>query len=250
MSIQPVVGLPGAYPPKLSVRREIFLHPDRVSYRYSGRFLHKHAKDWEDSESPNTLKAGTLLALRKMRLPGDSVAKLYWFPFILTARHLSATDTIILPEVFQKYAYLFSGNCVFTRITLDPSNYTLSYTHVTSNGTVNISGNNLEIQFSSGSGINSGWANNSVLLFWGLEGPSGSMNPFDYISAFSVLPGDTLVSDTHLQLHHYPWSGIVKGDMIYPSSSSDTVITIKKRIVKAAAASGLTGLLVDEATFE
>jgi len=255
MSIQPLVGLPGVYPPKLSVRREIFLHPDRVSYRFSGRFLHKHAKDWEDLESPNTLKAGTLLALRKMRLPGESVAKMHWFPFVLTANHTSDTNRIVLPEGFKRYAHLFAGSsCRFTRVTLDSTNLTLRFSHVSSNGNVNTPATGLEILFDGGAGINATWANGSVLLFWGVDGPSGTMNPFDYVDAFSILPGDTLVTDTHTQLHHYPWSGIVKGDMLYPRytlSGSDTVRnSVLKRIVKAAAAFGLTGLLVDEATSE
>ena len=255
MSIQPVVGLPGVYPPKLSVRREIFLHPDRVSYRYSGRFLHKHAKDWEDLESPNTLKAGTLLALRKMQLPWDSVPKMYWFPFVLTVNHTSSTDKILLPEGFKRYAHMFTGaNYRFTRVTLDPGDFTLRFTHVASNGNVNLTETNLEILFNNSAGIGSAWANGSVLLFWGTIGPSGTMNPFDYVDAFSILPGDTLVTDTHTQLHHYPWSGIVKGDMLYPRntlSGSDTVRnSILKRIVKAAAAFGISGLLVDEATSE
>jgi len=255
MSIQPVVGLPGVYPPKLSVRREIFLHPDRVSYRYSGRFLHKHAKDWEDLESPNTLKAGTLLALRKMRLPGEPVVKLYWFPFVLTANHTSDTNRIVLPEGFKRYAHLFAGSqCRFTRVTVNTNTLSLVYTHVLSNGNVNTTATNLEILFNDTAGINANWANGSVLLFWGTIGPSGTMNPFDYVDAFSILPGDTLVTDTHTQLHHYPWSGIVKGDMIYPRYTllvNDTFRNYTlKRIVKAAAEFGLSGLLVDEATSE
>jgi hypothetical protein len=253
MSIQPVVGLPGAYPPKLSTRREIFLHPDRVSYRYSGRFLHKHAKDWEDLESPNTLKAGTLLALRKTRFPGESQAKLYWFPFVLTANHTSGANKIVLPEGFKRYAHLFSGtSCRFTRVRLNTSTRLLEYTHVDSNGNIVINETSLEILFDSG--IDSSWADGSILLFWGVNGPSGTMSPFEYVDAFSILPGDTLVSDAHTQLHHYPWSGIVKGDMLYPRytlSGSDTVRnSVLKRIVKTAAASGLTGLIVDEATAE
>jgi len=253
MSIQPVVGLPGVYPPKLSVRREIFLHPDRVSYRYSGRFLHKHAKDWESLEAPDTLKAGTLLALRRMRLPGDTVSKMYWFPFVLTANHTSTTNRIVLPRGFNRYAHLFSNSpCRFTRVTLDPNTRSLVYTHVTSTGSVEQKQTSLDILF--GSGIDGNWANNSVLLFWGVDGPTGTMNPFEYIDAFSILPGDTLVADSHTQLHHYPWSGIVKGDMLYPKytlSGSEPVRNhILRRIVKAAAAFGLTGLLVDEATIE
>jgi len=256
MSIQPVVGLPGVYPPKLSVRREIFLHPDRVSYRQSNRFLHKHAKDWEDLESPNTLKAGTLLALRKMRLPGESVAKMHWFPFVLAANHTSGTDKIVLPEGFKRYAHLFSGTqCRFTRVTLNTNTRSLVYTHVVSNGNVNVTATSLEILFDNAAGINATWANGSVLLFWGVEGPTdANANPLEFIDAFSILPGDTLVTDSHTQLHHYPWSGIVKGDMIYPRytlSGSDTVRnSVLKRIVKAAATFGLTGLLVDEATSE
>jgi hypothetical protein len=254
MSIQPVVGLPGAYPPKLSTRREIFLHPDRVSYRFSGRFLHKYAKDWEDLESPNTLKAGTLLALRKMRFPGESQAKLYWFPFVLTANHTSDLNKIVLPEGFKRYAYLFAGTgCKFTRVTLNTTTNTLTFTHVVSNGNVNSTPTSLEISF--GGGIDGNWANGSVLLFWGVDGPSdANANPFEYINAFSILPGDTLVTDTHTQLHHYPWSGIVKGDMLYPRhtlSGTDTVRnSVLRRIVKAAASAGHTGLLVDEATSE
>jgi len=257
MSIQPVVGLPGVYPPKLSVRREIFLHPDKVSYRQSNRFLHKHAKDWEDLESPNTLKAGTLLALRKMRLPGESVAKLYWFPFILTANHTTATNKILLPESFKRYTHLFSGACKFTRIQISTGGVgSLLYTTVVSNGTINTSGPNLEINFDASQNItNANWADRSLLAFWGVEGgPTGSGNPFDYIIAFSVLPGDTLVSDTHTQLHHYPWSGIVKGDMLYPRytlSGGDNLRNhVLKQVLRAAATFGLTGLLVDEATSE
>jgi len=256
MSIQPVVGLPGAYPPKLSVRREIFLHPDRVSYRYSGRFLHRHAKDWEDSESPNTLKAGTILALRKMRLPGESVAKLYWFPFILTANHTSVANKIILPEGFRRYTNLFAGSCKFTRIQISSGVGSLLYTTVVSNGTVNVTGTSLEINFDTNQNItNANWADRSLLAFWGVEGgPTGSGNPFDYVVAFSILPGDTLVTDAHTQLHHYPWSGVVRGDMLYPRytlSGGDTLRNHALKIVlKAAASAGLTSLLVDEATSE
>jgi hypothetical protein len=215
--------------------------------------LHKHAKDWEDLESPNTLKAGTLLALRKTRLPGDAVAKLYWFPFVLTANHTSGTNKIVLPEGFKRYAHLFNGNCKFTRVTLNTNTLSLEYVHVTSNGNVVTTPTGLEIGFTSG--IDANWANGSVLLFWGLDGPTdASANPFDYIDAFSILPGDTLVTDTHTQLHHFPWSGIVKGDMLYPRytlSGTDTVRnSVMKRIVKGASVFGLTGLLVDEATSE
>jgi len=253
MSIQPIVGLPGVYPAKLSLRREIFLHPDRVSYRYSGRFLHKHAKDWESPESPNTLKAGTILALAELRFPGETQSKLYWFPFILTLNHLSTTNKILLPASFNQYSYMFTGPCRWTRFQIVGATPSIRYTNVISNATVNTTDTHLEINFSNTWGIDSEWADNSALVFWGLDGPIADQNPFDYVRALSVLPGDTLVSDTHIQLHHYPWSGIVKGDMLYPkftltgvSSGAKYVI---KKVLRDAAAAGLTGLLVDETTF-
>jgi hypothetical protein len=257
MSIQPLVGLPGVSASKLTTRREIFLHPDKVAYRNSNRFLHKNAKDWEDDVSPNTLKAGTLLALRKLRFPGDSQSKLYWFPFVLTANHLSDTNKILLPASFKKYSYMFTAPCKFTRIQMNTGESTLFYSTVTSNGSVDASGANLVINFDPGIIANSTWADRSVLVFWGTEGgpPSATASPFEYLLAFSILPGDTLVSDTtHLQLHHYPYEGIVKGDMIYPRytlSASDPLRNIiLKRILKTASSVGLCGLLVDEATYE
>jgi len=256
MSIQPVVGLPGVYPPKLSVRREIFLHPDRVSYRYSGRFLHKHAKDWEDLESPNTLKAGTLLALRKIRFPGDSQAKLYWFPFVLTANHTASSNRILLPESFKSYAYMFGNGSMFLRVRVNGGSRETDYSIVTANGNPVASDQYLEIPIDPSGGVgNSGWADNSVLVYLGLNAPTSTESIFSQILAFSVLPGDTLVSDTHTQLHHYPWSGIVKGDMLYPrstqwSSNNPVRNSALKRVVKAFAERGLTGLLVDEYTFE
>jgi hypothetical protein len=159
----------------------------------------------------------------------------------------------LLPAAFTRYSQLFQGPCKFTRIQINPVENWISYNTVVSNGTIVVTNNFLEINFDSG--INNTWAERSVLVFWGIEGgPSGTDNPFDHVVAFSILPGDTLVTDTHTQLHHYPWSGIVKGDMLYPRytlSGSDAVRNnVPKRIVKAAASAGLTGLLVDEATFE
>jgi hypothetical protein len=254
MSIQPLVNLPGVSAPKLSTRREIFLHPDKVTYRNSNRFLHKYAKDWEDTETPNTLKAGTLLALRKIRFDGEPQAKLLWFPFILTSNHTSGTNVIVLPEAFKKYAYMFSGQCIFTKFQIDNhTNHLLAET-VVSNGSVASTPLGLEIYFHPSEGVNGpNWADASVLAFWGVDGGPVNHNddPFDYVAALSVLPGDTLVSDnTHLQLHHYPWSGIVKGDMLYPRHSpaiGDFIrnLTLKK-VLKAAASVGLSGLLIDE----
>jgi hypothetical protein len=216
--------------------------------------LHKNAKDWEDTESPNTLKAGTLLALMNLQFPGETQSKLYWFPFVLTLNHLSTTDKILLPASFKNYAYMFTGLCKWTRFQLVAPTPSIAYTNVISNGTVNTSGTYLEINFNPGSGIDSSWADNSVLVFWGLVGPIADQNPFDYVRALSILPGDTLVSNTHTQLHHYPWSGIVKGTMLYPkftltSAPNGAKYAIKK-VLRDAAAAGLTGLLVDETTYD
>jgi len=251
MSIQPVVGLPGAYPPKLSVRREIFLHPDRVSYRFSGRFLHKYARDWESTTSPNTLKAGTLLALRRLRFPGDSQARLYWFPAVLTVNHTSGTNRIILPAAFKNYSYMFGVNCRLTRVRIT-GNLTLEFTTVTANG-VTLADNSLDITVDSGHGVNDGWAHQSILLYSGFEGPTAGHSPLEHYVAFSVLPGDTLLGNDDLQLHHYPWSGIVRGDMLYPRrpSGQDAMRNVVlRRFLKAAASAGLSGLLVDEALTE
>ena len=251
MSIQPVVGLPGVYPPKLSVRREIFLHPDRVSYRYSGRFLHKYARDWENSLSPNTLKAGTLLALRRLRFPGDSQIRLYWFPAVLTINHTSDTNKIILPAAFVKYSYMFAANCRFTRVRLNVDRV-LQFQTVTATG-VNVTDSGVEITVDSTHGVNNTWANHSILLYSGFEGPTASNSPLDHYVAFSVLPSDTLLGDDDTQLHHYPWSGIVRGDMLYPKRPSgfDPMRNVvHRRFLRAATASGLSSLLVDEALFE
>jgi len=251
MSIQPVVGLPGVYPPKLSVRREIFLHPDRVSYRYSGRFLHKYARDWEDPLSPNTLKAGTLLALRRLRFPGDSVARLYWFPAVLTINHTSDTNKIILPAAFRNYSYMFGVNCRFTRVRLD-GNLVLQFQTVSATG-VNVTDSGVDITVDPSNNINNNWANQSILLYSGFEGPSAGNSPLEHYVSFSVLPSDTLLGDDDIQLHHYPWSGIVMGDMLYPRrpASGDAMrIVVLRRFLKAAAASGLSSLLVDEAIVE
>jgi len=250
MSIQPVVGLPGVYPPKLSVRREIFLHPDRVSYRYSGRFLHKYARDWENSLSPNTLKAGTLLALRRLRFPGDSQIRLYWFPAVLTINHTSDTNKIILPAAFRNYSYMFGVGCRFTRVRLD-GNFALQFQHVTATG-VNVTDSGVDITVDPAIGVNNTWANQSILLYSGFEGP-GAGSPLDHYVAFSVLPGDTLLGDDDTQLHHYPWSGIVMGDMLYPRRPQGNDVmrnTVLRRFLKAATASGLSSLLVDEALVE
>ena len=250
MSIQPVVGLPGVYPPKLSVRREIFLHPDRVSYRYSGRFLHKYARDWENPLSPNTLKAGTLLALRRLRFPGDSQPRLYWFPAVLTINHTSDTNKIILPAAFRNYSYMFGVGCRFTRVRLD-GNFALQFQHVTATG-VNVTDSGVDITVDPSHGVNNTWANHSILLYFGLEGP-GAGSPLDHYVAFSVLPGDTLLGDDDTQLHHYPWSGIVMGDMLYPRRPQGNDVmrnTVLRRFLKAATASGLSSLLVDEALVE
>ena len=248
MSIQPVVGLPGVHPPKLSVRREIFLHPDRVSYRYSGRFLHKYARDWENPLSPNTLKAGTLLALRNLRFPGDSQARLYWFPAVLTNNHSSDTNKIILPAAFKNYSYMFGANCRFTRVRLD-GNFALQF-HTVIATRVNIIDSSLEIEVDQSHGVNNTWANHSILLYSGLEGPTATYNPLEHYVAFSVLPSDTLLGDDDIQLHHYPWSGIVRGDMLYPRrpSGHDAMRNVVlRRFLKSATASGLSSLLVDEA---
>jgi len=250
MSIQPVVGLPGVYPPKLSVRREIFLHPDRVSYRYSGRFLHKYARDWENPLSPNTLKAGTLLALRRLRFPGEP-ARLYWFPAVLTINHTSDTNKIILPAGFRNYSYMFGAGCRFTRVRLD-GNLALQFQAVTATG-VNVTDSGVDITVDPASNVNNNWANQSILLYSGFEGPSAGNSPLEHYVSFSVLPSDTLLGDDDIQLHHYPWSGIVMGDMLYPRrlASGDTMrIVVLRRFLKAAAASGLSSLLVDEAIVE
>jgi hypothetical protein len=251
MSIQPVVGLPGAYPPKLSTRREIFLHPDRVSYRFSGRFLHKYAKDWESATSPSTLKAGTLLALRKLRFPGESQSRLYWFPAVLTINHTSDTNQIILPSAFRNYSYMFGTNCRFTRVRVD-SNFVMQFQTVAAAG-VNVTDSGVVITVDPSSGVNNTWANQSILLYSGLEGPSAQNSPLEHYVAFSVLPSDTLLGIDDMQLHHYPWSGIVRGDMLYPrrpSGSDATRNVVLRRFLKAAASAGLTGLLVDEALTE
>ena len=250
MSIQPVVGLPGVYPPKLSVRREIFLHPDRVSYRYSGRFLHKYARDWENPLSPNTLKAGTLLALRRLRFPGEP-ARLYWFPAVLTINHTSDTNKIILPAAFRNYSYMFGVGCRFTRVRLDV-NFVLQFQTVVATG-VNVTDSGVDITVDPSHGVNNTWANHSILLYSGFEGPTASNSPLDHYVAFSVLPSDTLLGDDDTQLHHYPWSGIVRGDMLYPRrpSGHDTARNVVlRRFLKAATASGLSSLLVDEAIVE
>jgi len=250
MSIQPVVGLPGVYPPKLSVRREIFLHPDRVSYRYSGRFLHKYARDWENPLSPNTLKAGTLLALRRLRFPGESQTRLYWFPAVLTINHTSDTNKIILPAAFGKYSYMFGVGCRFTRVRLD-GNFALQFQHATASG-VNVTDSGVEITVDPANGVSNTWANQSILLYSGLEGPT-SGSPLEHYVSFSVLPSDTLLGDDDIQLHHYPWSGIVRGDMLYPrrpAGHDPMRNTVLRRFLKAATASGLSSLLVDEALVE
>jgi len=251
MSIQPVVGLPGVTAPKLSVRREIFLHPDRVSYRYSGRFLHKYARDWENPLSPNTLKAGTLLALRRLRFPGDSVTRLYWFPAVLTNNHTSDTNKIILPAAFRNYSYMFGVGCRFTRVRID-GNFVLQFQSVAATG-VNVTDSGVDITVDPANGVNNTWANQSILLYSGFEGPSAGNSPLDHYVAFSVLPSDTLLGDDDIQLHHYPWSGIVRGDMLYPrrpSGHDATRNVVLRRFLKAATANGLSSLLVDEALVE
>ena len=251
MSIQPVVGLPGVYPPKLSVRREIFLHPDRVSYRFSGRFLHKYARDWESSTSPGTLKAGTLLALRRLRFPGESQTRLYWFPAVLTINHTSDTNQIILPAAFRNYSYMFGVNCRFTRVRLDV-NLVMQFHTVSATG-VNVTDSAVVINVDPANGVNNTWANQSILLYSGFEGPGPTNNPLEHYVAFSVLPGDTLLGNDDMQLHHYPWSGIVRGDMLYPRrpSGHDTMRNVVlRRFLKAAASAGITGLFVDEALTE
>ena len=251
MSIQPVVGLPGVTAPKLSVRREIFLHPDRVSYRYSGRFLHKYARDWENPLSPNTLKAGTLLALRRLRFPGNSPIRLYWFPAVLTINHTSDTNKIILPAAFRNYSYMFGAGCRFTRVRLD-GNLALQFQTVSATG-VNVTDSGVDIAVDPASAVGQGWANQSILLYSGFEGPSATNNPLEHYVAFSVLPSDTLLGDDDIQLHHYPWSGIVRGDMLYPRqpAGQDTMRnTVLRRFLKAATANGLSSLLVDEALVE
>ena len=250
MSIQPVVGLPGVYPPKLSVRREIFLHPDRVSYRYSGRFLHKYARDWENPLSPNTLKAGTLLALRRLRFPGEP-ARLYWFPAVLTINHTSDTNKIILPAAFRNYSYMFGVNCRFTRVRLD-GNLVLQFQTVTATG-VNVTDSGVDITVDAIHNVNNNWANQSILLYSGFEGPVATYSPLEHYVSFSVLPSDTLLGDDDIQLHHYPWSGIVRGDMLYPrrpAGHDPMRNTVLRRFLKAATASGLSSLLVDEALVE
>jgi hypothetical protein len=216
--------------------------------------LHKNAKDWEDTVSPNTLKAGTLLGLMKLRFPGETQGKLYWFPFILTSNFTSDNNKIYLPDSFKQYSSMFTGACKFTKFYLIANEYRIAYANVVSNGTINTSGAYLEVNFDTSQGITPTWANGSILTYWGLDGPSGSANPFEFLAALSVLPGDTLVpGNTHIQLHHYPYDGVVKGSMLYPQYTigTDTVRNhVLKRVLKNAASVGLTGLLVDEATYE
>jgi hypothetical protein len=158
-------------------------------------------------------------------------------------------NKILLPEGFKRYAHIFGVGSRFTRIASNIQG-TLSYSTVTATSNPVPSGSYLEIPCANQ--VDEEWADNSVLVYWGLDGPLVDQNPFGYVLAFSILPGDTLVSDTHTQLHHYPWSGVVKGSMIYPrntSNNSDGRNKTLERVLRAAAAEGLTGLIVDEVMF-
>jgi hypothetical protein len=111
----------------------------------------------------------------------------------------------------------------------------------------------LVINVDPSNGVNNTWANQSILLYSGFEGPTANNSPLDHYVAFSVLPSDTLLGDDDMQLHHYPWSGIVKGDMLYPRrpSGQDTMRNVVlRRFLKAASSAGLSGLIVDEALVE
>jgi hypothetical protein len=189
--------------------------------------------------------------LRKLRFPGDSVARLYWFPAVLTINHTSDTNKIILPAGFRNYSYMFGAGCRFTRVRLD-GNLALQFQAVTATG-VNVTDSGVDITVDPASNVNNNWANQSILLYSGFEGPTAGNSPLDHYVSFSVLPSDTLLGDDDIQLHHYPWSGIVRGDMLYPRrpSGHDTARNVVlRRFLKAATASGLSSLLVDEAIVE
>jgi len=146
---------------------------------------------------------------------------------------------------------MFGVNCRFTRVRLD-GNFALQFHTVTATG-VNVTDSGVEITVDPTTGVSNTWANQSILLYSGLEGPSATNSPLEHYVSFSVLPSDTLLGDDDIQLHHYPWSGIVRGDMLYPRQPAghDTMRnTVLRRFLKAATASGLSSLLVDEALVE
>lgn len=254
--IQPIIGLPGATAAKLAAHREVFLHPDKVVYRSSTRLLHRLSLDWESEASPQTLKAGTILALRKV---SSSDPRSYWMPWVLTTSHSSYTGGtsgphyILLPITFQAYAAeLFPSGARFTRVKYRSSGE-LEFTHIASNGgatTFTLSGvTYVAIPVAS---IANDWADDSILLYHGIGvGPTGTSDVFIDVEAFSIVPGNTLVDATrHTQLHHYPWSGVVLGSRLYPPSKVSTEAATRQKVLKAlakeATSRGFSGLIVDE----
>jgi hypothetical protein len=145
---------------------------------------------------------------------------------------------------------MFAANCRFTRVRLNVDRV-LQFQTVTATG-VNVTDSGVEITVDPANGVNNTWANQSILLYSGFEGP-GAGSPLEHYVSFSVLPSDTLLGDDDIQLHHYPWSGIVRGDMLYPrrpAGHDPMRNTVLRRFLKAATASGLSSLLVDEALVE